>query len=134
LRRPHTRGPQPGRTHRRPGDHGRAAAAAGGAAHPRAPPSRIVTRHHDRPGAMMSFFSRWRRGRRDEPVDLDERSPQLGLRYRDLILLNEIAKRAADLSQPRHVVFYLYAPSHLTGQAIADEARLKGFDASVRSE
>lgn len=79
----------------------------------------------------MSFFRRWRRGRRDEPVDLDERSPQLGLRYRDLILLNEIAKRAADLSQPRHVVFYLYAPSHLSGQAIVDEARLKGFDASV---
>jgi len=80
----------------------------------------------------MGLFSKFKRNRDDEPVDLDERSPQLGVKYRDLLLMNEIGKMAADLSQPRHVVFYLYAASEDTGQAMAGEARVRGFEAEVR--
>ncbi|MEV5695417.1 ribonuclease E inhibitor RraB [Micromonospora globbae] len=81
----------------------------------------------------MGLFSMFTRRRRDdEHVDLDERSPSLGVRYRDLLLMNEIAKRAADLSQPRHVVFYLDAPSEDIGRLIAAEAGTHGFEAGVR--
>jgi hypothetical protein len=79
----------------------------------------------------MRLFSRFKRRRDDEPVDPDERSPQLGLRYRDLMLLNEIAKRATDLSQPRHVLFFLYAPTSEAGLAIGEQARAKGFETRV---
>jgi regulator of RNase E activity RraB len=80
----------------------------------------------------MGLFSKFKRSRDEEPVDPNERSPQLGLRYRDLMVLNEVAKRAKDLSQPRHVVFYLYTPSEDTGHALAAEARDRGFQAGVR--
>ncbi|WP_446218845.1 ribonuclease E inhibitor RraB [Micromonospora sp. IBHARD004] len=80
----------------------------------------------------MGLFSKFKRSRDDEPVDLNERSPRLGIKYGDLLLMNEIAKRAADLSQPRHVIFYLYAPSEDLGQLIAAEARAHGFEAEVR--
>ncbi|MFE9202859.1 ribonuclease E inhibitor RraB [Micromonospora sp. NPDC007230] len=80
----------------------------------------------------MGLFSKFKRGRGDEPVDLDGRSPRLGIKYRDLLLMNEVAKRAADLSQPRHVIFYLYAPSEDIGRLIAAAARTHGFDAEVR--
>src|SRR5215211_3812641 len=83
---------------------------------------------------MMGLFDKFRRHNRadDEPVDLDERSPKLGVKYRDLILVNEIAKRAKDLSQPRHVLFHLYAPSQDIGDAMAGEARLRGYQTEVR--
>src|SRR5690606_26234656 len=48
--------------HRRPCVTAGPPPPAGGAGHTHAPPSRIVTRHHDRPGATMSLFRRWRRG------------------------------------------------------------------------
>lgn len=80
----------------------------------------------------MGLFSKFKRSRDDESVDLDERSPRLGIKYRDLLLMNEIAKRATDLSQPRHVIFYLYAPSGDLGRLIVAEARARGFEAEVR--
>lgn len=80
----------------------------------------------------MGLFSKLKRSRDDEPVDLNERSPRLGIKYGDLLLMNEIAKRAADLSQPRHVVFYLYAPSKEVGRLMAGEARGHGFGVEVR--
>jgi hypothetical protein len=79
----------------------------------------------------MGLFSKFKRNR-DEPVDLDERSPQLGIKYRDLLLLDEISRTADDMSQPRHVLFYLDAQSQDAGQAIAAEARTHGFGAEVR--
>jgi hypothetical protein len=82
--------------------------------------------------SLMGLFSRFKRHRDDESVDLDERSPKLGVKYRDLLLMNEIAKRATDLSQPRHVLFYLYATSEDTGRAVAGKARAHGFQADVR--
>jgi hypothetical protein len=79
----------------------------------------------------MRLFSRFRRNRDDELIDPDRRSPQLGLKYRDLMLMSEIAKRATDLSQPRHMLFYLYARTNDAGQAMVDQARTRGFEARV---
>jgi len=46
----------------------------------------------------------FRRRGDDEPVDMNERSPQLGIRYKDLAVLDQLMKKRADLSQSRHVV------------------------------
>jgi hypothetical protein len=73
------------------------------------------------------------RGRRDdEPVDPNERSPQLGIKYKDLAVLGQLMKSGADLTQSRHVIFYSYAPSEPVAQAMAREAETKGFDAATR--
>jgi hypothetical protein len=44
----------------------------------------------------------------DEPVDLEARSPQTGLKYRDIQLLGQMMSQGADLNQPRHTLYYLY--------------------------
>jgi hypothetical protein len=73
------------------------------------------------------------RGRRDdEPVDPNERSPQLGIKYKDLAVLGQLMKSGADLTQSRHVIYYSYAPTELVAQAMAREAETKGFDAATR--
>ncbi len=74
----------------------------------------------------------FRRKRYDEPVDLDERSPQLGLRYKDLAVLDQLMKNGADLTQPRHVVYYLHASSEVAAQALRDEAAANGYGSSIR--
>jgi hypothetical protein len=72
-------------------------------------------------------------GRRDdEPVDMNERSPQLGLKYKDLAVLGQLMKSGADLSHSRHVVYYSYAPSEDVAQAMQQEAETNGFAATVR--
>jgi hypothetical protein len=74
----------------------------------------------------------FRRGRDDEPVDMNERSPQLGLRYKDLAVMEQLMKNGADLTEPRHVIYYSYAPSEKTAQAIRREAETGGYSATVR--
>jgi hypothetical protein len=76
--------------------------------------------------------SLFRRSRDDEPVDMNERSPQLGVRYKDLAVLDQLMKSGADLSEPRHVVYYSYAPGEGVAQAMRHEAETNGFGASVR--
>lgn len=73
------------------------------------------------------------RGRRDdEPVDPNERSPQLGIKYKDLAVLGQLMKNGADLTETRHVVYYSYAPSELVAQAMAREAETNGYEAATR--
>jgi Regulator of ribonuclease activity B len=74
----------------------------------------------------------FRRGRDDEPVDMNERSPQLGLRYKDLAVLDQLMKNGADLTQSRHVVYYSYAPSDEVARAMGSEAEAGGYTASIR--
>jgi hypothetical protein len=74
----------------------------------------------------------FRRKRDDEPVDMNERSPQLGLRFKDLAVLGQLMEQGADLSQPRHVVYYCYAPGQAVAQAMAHEAEGSGYAAAVR--
>ncbi len=78
----------------------------------------------------MRFFRR--RADDDEPVDPEERSPQLGLKYKDLAVLGELTKAGADLSETRHVIFYSYAPSEEVARAMADEIRTRGFACEIR--
>jgi Regulator of ribonuclease activity B len=74
----------------------------------------------------------FRKRRTDEPVNMNERSPQLGVRYKDLAVLDQLMKNGADLSESRHVIYYSYAPSQETAQAMQREAEMNGYAASVR--
>lgn len=68
----------------------------------------------------------------DEPVDPNERSPQLGLKYKDLMLLDQLMKSGADLTATRHVIYYSYTPSKEVAQAMEGEAAAAGWRAEVR--
>ena len=68
----------------------------------------------------------------EQPIDLEERSPELGLRFKDLFVLGSLMEAGADLTKPRHVVFYSYAGSPETAETMAGEARARGFAAEVR--
>jgi hypothetical protein len=74
----------------------------------------------------------FRRKSDDEPVDMNERSPRLGVRYKDLMVLDQLAKNGADLSASRHVIYYSYAPSEEAAQAMGREAETGGWAAQVR--
>jgi len=63
---------------------------------------------------------------------MNERSPQLGVRYKDLMVLGQLAKNGADLSASRHVIYYSYAPSEEVARAMAREAEAGGWGAEVR--
>lgn len=73
-----------------------------------------------------------RKPRDDAPVDLNERSPKSGLKYKDIELLGQMMKNGADLSRPRHVVYYLYLPSREAAETAAAEPRREGFACNVR--
>jgi regulator of RNase E activity RraB len=71
----------------------------------------------------------FRRNRRDaEAFDPDARSPQLGVKYKDLLLLDQLMKLGSDLTQPRHVIHFSYAPSPEAQASMAGEARDRGFE------
>lgn len=63
---------------------------------------------------------------------MNERSPQLGVKYKDLMVLDQLRKAGADLAAPRHVIYYAYAPTEPVAQAMAREAGAEGYTASVR--
>jgi hypothetical protein len=69
----------------------------------------------------------------DEVVDPNERSPQLGLKYKDLAVLGSLSDAGADLTQPRHVVFYLYFPEQATAERAGEVARGHGYTPDVRT-
>jgi regulator of RNase E activity RraB len=71
-------------------------------------------------------------GHDEQPlVDPDERSPELGLKYKDLRVLGALVERGADMSQPRHVLHYLYASDPADAEPAAEVARGRGFDVTV---
>ena len=72
------------------------------------------------------------RKRDDEPVDMNERSPQLGLKYKDLMVLDQLMKSGADLTASRHVIYYSYAPSKEVAQTMGREATEAGWEPEVR--
>jgi hypothetical protein len=75
----------------------------------------------------------FRRKRKDEdPVDPNDRSPELGIKYKDLQLLGALMESGADLSQPRHALYFLYFGSEAAAQDGADEARTAGYACEVR--
>jgi hypothetical protein len=71
------------------------------------------------------------RRRTREVVDPEERSPQLGLKCKDLQVLGLMMEDGADLDQPRHVLHYSYFPSREAAGAARDEMVLAGWSATV---
>jgi hypothetical protein len=73
-----------------------------------------------------------RKKKDDEPVDLNARSPETGLKYKDIALLGEMMKGGADLSVPRHALYYLYFGSREAAEAGAVPAQAAGYACNVR--
>lgn len=78
----------------------------------------------------MPLFGRKKQD--DEPVDPEARSPELGVKYKDLMLLGQLIQQGADLKQPRHALYYLYFPSLQAAEAGADDGRAAGYSCEVR--
>ena len=57
--------------------------------------------------------------RKKRQIDLEERSPELGIKLKDLLVLEQMAKHGADLTQPRHVVHYLYFDDEVVADTVA---------------
>ena len=81
---------------------------------------------------MPGFFDRLRGKQDDEPVDLEARSPDTGLKYKDIALLGEMMKQGADLSQPRHALYYLYFTTREAAEAATGDGRGAGYSCEVR--
>ena len=69
---------------------------------------------------------------RSEAVDPDVRSRKTGIKYKDLEVVSQLAKHGADLTQPRHVLYYLYFPSEDAATSAAADAMSRSFDCTVR--
>jgi hypothetical protein len=74
----------------------------------------------------------FRRKKQEAPVDLEARSPETGLKYKDIALMGQMIQQGADLSQPRHALYYLYFKSPEAAQAGATEGREAGYSCEVR--
>jgi hypothetical protein len=68
----------------------------------------------------------------DEPVDPEGRSPQLGIKYKDLQLMGQLMAHGADLAKPRHALYFLYFPSQESATAGALQGREAGYACEVR--
>lgn len=79
----------------------------------------------------MGLFDRLKRSRHDE-VDPEERSPKLGIKYKDLMVVEQLVKAGADLAEPRHWIYYLYLPTEALAAQAATEARAAGWEAEAR--
>jgi Regulator of ribonuclease activity B len=73
-----------------------------------------------------------RKKKDDEPVDMNARSPESGLKYKDIALLGQMVQQGADLNRPRHALYYLYFGSQEAAQAGAAPARDAGYSCEVR--
>jgi len=78
----------------------------------------------------MFLFKRKKKD--DEPVDLEARSPETGLKYKDIALLGQMLEGGADLSVPRHALYYLYFGSAEVAAAGAEIATAAGYSCEVR--
>ena len=76
----------------------------------------------------MGIFSR----SRQEPVDLENRAPQTGVKYKDVLVLNQLRLAGADLATPRHVLYYLYFNDRVTAERAASGATASAFATRVR--
>jgi hypothetical protein len=63
---------------------------------------------------------------------MNERSPQLGLRYKDLAVLQQLMENGADLTASRHVIYYSNAPNEEVARAMGREAETKSYAATIR--
>jgi Regulator of ribonuclease activity B len=78
----------------------------------------------------LGLFNRKKKD--DEPIDPEARSPELGVKYKDLALLGQLLQQGADLHKPRHALYYLYFTSRDAAEGGADEGRGAGYACEVR--
>jgi hypothetical protein len=62
---------------------------------------------------------------------LNERSPKLGVRWKDVEVMAQLVKSGADLTQPRHVLYFLYLNTETDAESAAGAARDAGYRAAV---
>ena len=79
----------------------------------------------------MSLFGKRKKKGDEQPVDMNERSPQLGLRYSDLAVMGALMEQGANLLEPRHVLYYLYFPDAATADRAAEVAQGQGYETTV---
>jgi len=79
----------------------------------------------------MPFWSR-KKPSDDEPVDPNARSEQLGIKYKDLAVLGQLMQAGADLTKPRHAVYYLYFRSRESAATASGDAEAAGYSCEVR--
>ena len=70
--------------------------------------------------------------RKRERLTDEDRSPKLGLKYKDLAVLDQLIKHGADLDEPRHALYFLYFPTMAQAEAAAQEASARGWLTDVR--
>ena len=78
----------------------------------------------------MFLFKRKKKD--EEPIDPEARSPQLGIKNKDVLLLGQLMQQGANLTLPRHALYYLYFASKSAAEAGADEGRTAGYTCEVR--
>jgi hypothetical protein len=81
---------------------------------------------------MPGFLDRLRGKNDDEPVDLEARSPESGLKYKDIALLGQMMTQGADLTKPRHALYCLYFGTPEAAEAAAVDGRGAGYSCEVR--
>jgi hypothetical protein len=80
----------------------------------------------------MRVFPFKRKKKDDESVDMNARSPKTGLKYKDIELLGQMLKNGADLTKPRHALYYLYFGSREIAEVGAVDGRAAGYSCEVR--
>ena len=78
----------------------------------------------------MSFLFR-RKKQDDEPVDPNARSEKLGIKYKDLAVLGQLMQQGADLTKPRHALYYLYFSTEEAAKGAAAEIGPAGYSCDV---
>ena len=78
------------------------------------------------------MFGFGRKKENDEAVDPEARSPQLGVKNKDLVLMGQLLQQGADLNKPRHALYYLYFTSRASAEAGAEDGRAAGYACDVR--
>jgi hypothetical protein len=73
-----------------------------------------------------------RKKKDDEPVDMNARSPETGLKYKDIALLGQMLQSGADLTKPRHALYYLYFGAADAAKSAAEAGRAGGYQCEVR--
>jgi hypothetical protein len=79
----------------------------------------------------MSFLFRRKKKDDEAPVDPNARSEKLGIRYKDLAVLGQLMQQGADLTKPRHALYYLYFKSEESANAAAAEIGPTGYSCDV---
>ena len=79
----------------------------------------------------MSFLFRRKKKDDEAPVDPNARSEKLGIKYKDLAVLGQLMHQGADLTKPRHALYYLYFKTEDAANAGAAEIGPAGYSCDV---